>query len=389
MVYAKVIATEGICSSGLNAETIFNHCINGTSNENTNGLKPLSTTTWDFLTAQAPEELKKSKATVLASYLLSSLLKKTKWSAAEINDCGFIFASTTAEIDLWEKDFTNINTQTVPSLIELISSHEVIRHQSLGLIHQDLQNYFHINGPMTVVASSCSASSQALALAALWLQSGQVKRCIVGSTEILSELTSTGFDSLRLLSKTTCRPFDKNRNGIHLGEAGAFIALENSNSHNTALANLSGFAMTSDAYHATSPHPAGDGSGRSIQQALKTANLKAEQIDWFYAHGTGSAANDAAEAMAVQNNFSHAPFVSSSKSIHGHTLATSGILESVLCVEALRVQKVIPNTHITETDPHFCINLTEQPKKIDYILKNSLGFGGINCSLIFSRTGLA
>ena len=388
-MYAKVVATEGICSSGLNAETIFNNCVLGNSVESTNGLKPLSESTWNLLTENAPPELRKSKATILASYLLSSLLKKTNWSVAEINDCGFIFASTTAEIDLWEKDFTEINTQTTPTLAELKSSHEVIRHQSLGLIHQDLQNYFSIHGPMSVVASSCSASSQALALAALWLHSGQVKRCIVGSTEILSELTTSGFDSLRLLSKSVCRPFDKNRNGIHLGEAGAFIALESPDSDKTSLANLSGFAMTSDAYHATSPHPTGDGSGRSIQQALKTANITADQIDWFYAHGTGSAANDAAEAMAVQNNFTHSPFVSSSKSIHGHTLATSGLLETILCVEALREQKVIPNKCIIETDPNFEINLITQPKKIDYILKNSLGFGGINCSLIFSRADLA
>ncbi len=381
MAYAQIIAAESISASGLNKEQIFKNATAGTSSQQ-NGLNALTQENWQRLKSETPAALQKSKSTILSYQPLNEVLRQTQWSEADLKNCGFIFATTTSEVDLWEDHIPFFDNNVVVNDI----NKNIVRHQSLGIIFEDLKSYFKIEGPCSVVASSCSASLQALALATAWIKSGKVDRCLIGSTEILSTLTTSGFESLRLLSKQTCQPFDKNRAGINLGEASAFIALEKvSDKSKAPLAYISGFGLSSDAYHATSPHPEGLGCERSIQQALTQAQISADEVSWFYAHGTGSAANDLAEAKAIERLFKHKPFVSSSKSIHGHTLATSGLLESVLAIEALKNQKAIPNARIENLDPTFDINLTAPPEKLNYILKNSLGFGGINCSVLISK----
>lgn len=381
MAYAQIIAAESISASGLNKEQIFKNATAGTSSQQ-NGLNALTQENWQRLKSETPAALQKSKSTILSYLPLNEVIRQTQWSEADLKNCGFIFATTTSEVDLWEDHIPFFDNNVV------VNDHNknIVRHQSLGIIFEDLKSYFKIEGPCSVVASSCSASLQALALATAWIKSGKVDRCLVGSTEILSTLTTSGFESLRLLSKQTCQPFDKNRAGINLGEASAFIALEKvSDKSQAPLAYIAGFGLSSDAYHATSPQPEGLGCERSIQQALTQAQISADEVSWFYAHGTGSAANDLAEAKAVERLFKHKPFVSSSKSIHGHTLATSGLLESVLAIEALKNQKAIPNARTENPDPTFDINLTAPPEKLNYILKNSLGFGGINCSVLISK----
>lgn len=381
MAYAQIIATECVSSAGLNKLDLFNSSIDGKIPELQKGLIPFTGEQWLNIKEKAPLNLQKSKCTVLSYNPLKSVIDSTQWTTDQLDKCGFIFATTTSEIDLWEEKIPFFENVIIDEYHK-----NIVRHQSLGLILEDLKKYFKINGPCSVVTSSCSASLQALSLAALWIQNKKVDRCIIASTEILSTLTSSGFESLRLLSKESCKPFDRLRNGINLGEASACIAIENLDLSTTKpLAYISGIGLSSDAHHATSPHPEGLGSERAIQQSLNSAQLNEKDISWFYAHGTGSLANDLAEAKAISKIFTHNQFVSSSKFIHGHTLAASGLLESVLAIEALKNQKVILNTLFKNADPAFEINLTRPPSKIKHILKNSLGFGGINCSVILSQ----
>ena len=243
-----------------------------------------------------------------------------------------------------------------------------------------------------MIASSCSASLQAISLAALWIKTGQVKRCIVGSTEILSDLTTNGFNSLRLLSKGICKPFDKDRNGINLGEASAFLCLESASvSSRPSLGYLSGFGLSSDAHNATSPHPEGKGSFTAMKMALDQAKLAPEMIDWFHAHGTGSQVNDLAETKAIKSLFSNDNYkkaaTSSTKSIHGHTLGACGALEVVMALLSLKNNIVLPTYNTVSVDPSIDLDIILKPqeKKLNHILKNSLGFGGINASVILSK----
>lgn len=372
MSLAKVVAIDAICSLGLNSHDIYKRCLEGKSFCNSKGLHPI-----EFPDSVADE----SRGFQLASASLKRLLIETNWTLDKLKNCGFVFSTTTSEVDRWESklDLIESNPNSAQSL-------EIAEHQKLGNISDQLKEQFGLNGPTTVIASSCSASLQALAIGAQWINDGLVDQCIIGTVEIISELTANGFDSLRLVSKENCKPFDKNRSGINLGEASAFIALEKANAKTEALGYISGWGMTADAYHPTSPHAEGLGSQKSILQALKQSQLEPNEIDWFYAHGTASSANDKAEAIAVGAIFGPQTFVSSSKGHHGHTLAASGLLESVIAIEALKNNLAIPNSFLAEPDPGFNINLNcnHDKKPLRHILKNSLGFGGINCSIVLS-----
>jgi 3-oxoacyl-(acyl-carrier-protein) synthase len=266
-----------------------------------------------------------------------------------------------------------------------------VAQQSLGSPALRLMEHFKIQGPRALITSSCSASLQALALGLMWIRSGKVRRCIVGATEIHSELTRVGFGSLRLLSKEICKPFDRNRTGINLGEGAAFLCLEAGDlRRENPWGYLTGAGLSTDAYHPTSPHPEGAGSVKALNAALRNGGLNAADIDWIYAHGTGSPANDSAEAQAIQQVFPHRPFVTSTKSSHGHALAASGVLESVLGLMAMKKNKILPTSHFQDPDPLIDLAILAKAKDhvVHHFVKNSLGFGGINASVIFSREGV-
>ena len=193
------------------------------------------------------------------------------------------------------------------------------------------------------------------------------------------------------VAKTNSKPFAKNRTGINLGEGAGFILIEsNQLPHKTIpWGYISAANFNLDAYHATAPQPEGKGSFESMAAVLKMAQLSTEQIPWIYSHGTGSAANDASESCAIRTLFpksANIP-VTSTKSIHGHTLAASGIIESVIGLVAMKENYILPTFTGAEIDPSLQINILSEalPTIFSHFLKNSLGFGGVNASVIFSK----
>ncbi|MEQ1875940.1 MAG: beta-ketoacyl synthase N-terminal-like domain-containing protein, partial [Bdellovibrionia bacterium] len=212
---------------------------------------------------------------------------------------------------------------------------------------------------------------------------GLVRRCLVGGVEVLSQLTTEGFKSLQLLAENPCKPFDRNRNGINLSEGAAFLCLEASGEK--SLADVTGWGYSTDAFHVTSPEPAGRGCFKAMTSALTKAGLDPKDISWVHCHGTGSHANDLAEGPAVRKLFADTPAVST-KSIHGHSLAASGALEAVVCVQALLNGRV-PATHGLENpDPAIPLRHVRaaEARPARHIVKNTLGFGGNNAALVFS-----
>jgi len=212
-----------------------------------------------------------------------------------------------------------------------------------------------------------------------------VKRCLVGGVELLCELTRTGFQSLQIASKERCRPFDKDRAGINLSEAVVFLCLEMAGSENR-LAQVSGFGIAGDASHMTAPHPDGDGCLRAMRGALSMAKLETRQVGWIHAHGTGSRHNDLAESRAINALFPSPPPVSSTKGVHGHALGASGALESVLVCRALREGKLLPNWGLENQDPEIKLDIIREAadSRALHVMKNTLAFGGVNTSLVFS-----
>jgi 3-oxoacyl-[acyl-carrier-protein] synthase-1 len=257
--------------------------------------------------------------------------------------------------------------------------------------------YFALRGPAMSISSACSSGSKVFGSARRMLEAGVIDAAVVGGVDSLCLTTLYGFNSLELVSKQPCKPFDADRNGISVGEAAAFTLIErppNSARHAPAQLDaavlLLGIGESTDAYHMSSPHPEGLGAQLAMQAALAEAKLDAGDIDYINLHGTATPSNDASESRAVNALFDGTP-CSSTKGATGHTLGAAGALEAVIAALALRHQFVPAGVQTTNPDPGLGLNyvLASRPARLRTVLSNSFGFGGTNCSLIFGRTDSA
>jgi len=250
------------------------------------------------------------------------------------------------------------------------------------------RRYFGLTGPALVVSTACSSSAKVFGTARRMIEAGLIDAAIVGGVDSLCLTTLYGFNSLELVSSQPCRPFDVTRNGISIGEAAAFLLLERAppNLDEDAIMFV-GFGESSDAYHMSSPHPEGRGALLAMEAALASASLAPTQIDYINLHGTATPSNDAAEGIAVRTLFGRAVPCSSTKGATGHTLGAAGGLEAVICALSLQHGFMPGGVQTTQPDPAIAIDyLTEnRAQPITRALSNSFGFGGTNCSLIFSR----
>jgi 3-oxoacyl-(acyl-carrier-protein) synthase len=251
---------------------------------------------------------------------------------------------------------------------------------------------FGLDGPGMALATACSSSALAIAMAAEMILSGEADLMLTGGADSLSRMTWGGFHSLLLVDAAGCRPFDVTRGGMSLGEGAAMLVLESEESARrrgaTILARLSGWGTSCDAYHATAPHPQGAGAAAAMQSALHRAGLEPSAIDYVNAHGTGTRDNDVAEAIALKAVFhNRVPPFSSTKRAFGHALAASGAMEAVICIEALRHQELPPNPGFAKCDPAIGLEPVVETRHapLTHVMSNSFGFGGNNGVLIFSR----
>lgn len=251
------------------------------------------------------------------------------------------------------------------------------------------RQYFGLQGPAAAVSSACSSSAKVFGSARRMMEAGLIDAAIVGGVDSLCLTTLYGFNSLGLLSATSCRPFDRNRDGISIGEAAMFGLLERADASNLQddAVLLLGIGESSDAYHMSSPHPEGLGARMAMTQALQTAGLEPAQIDYINLHGTATPSNDAAEAKAVKTVFGTEIPCSSSKGATGHTLGAAGGIEAVFCALALQHGLMPAGLNTTEVDPELGLNylLENRDYPLQRVISNSFGFGGTNCSLIFGR----
>ena len=244
-----------------------------------------------------------------------------------------------------------------------------------------------LSGPAMAVSTACSSSAKVFASAQRMLAAGLIDAAIVGGVDSLCLTTLYGFHSLGLLSSSPCRPFDATRSGISIGEGAAFALLERVPEALPADAVLLlGLGESSDAHHMSSPHPEGLGAQLAMQQALRSAGLQPGDIDYINLHGTATQSNDAAEGLAVQAVFGpHATPCSSTKGATGHTLGAAGGLEAVFCALALQHGLVPGGVHTAVLDARLDVayQLQSENQPLRYVLSNSFGFGGTNCSLVF------
>lgn len=251
-----------------------------------------------------------------------------------------------------------------------------------------------ITGPAFATTSACSSAGHAIGMALLMLRSGIADVAVTGGSEALITLgTIKAWESLRVMSKDTCRPFSRNRSGMVIGEgAGTLIleTLEHAQARGGRIyAELVGFGMSSDAHDMLQPLE--DGAARAMQAALDDAGLAPENVDYINAHGTGTMQNDHTETRAIHTVFGgHAGqlAVSSTKSMHGHTLGAAPALEAIAAIVALHEQTAPPTTNFLESDPQCDLDYvpnTARSMPITVALSSSFAFGGLNTVLVFRR----
>lgn len=239
-----------------------------------------------------------------------------------------------------------------------------------------------VTGISSTISTACSSSAKVFASAHRAVSSGLCDAAVVGGVDSLCLTTLYGFNALQLVSPDPCRPCAPSRSGISIGEAAGFALLQRD--PGPAPYALLGYGESSDAYHMSSPHPAGDGAYLAMRAALEKAGVDALEIDYINLHGTGTPANDAAECCAVSRLFGNTVACSSTKGWTGHTLGAAGIVEAVFSLQSIE-HGVMPQTlNTVELDPALAANILLMPQHRtgQTVLSNSFGFGGSNCSLV-------
>jgi 3-oxoacyl-[acyl-carrier-protein] synthase II len=250
-----------------------------------------------------------------------------------------------------------------------------------------------LGGPRHTVVTACSSGAVALAEAAELIADGVVDCAVAGGVDALTRLCFMGFNALKLLDPEPCRPFDRDRRGMSIGEGAAFVVLEAAGPARArgarVYAELAGHGMTTDAHHITAPQPEGEGMARAMGAALAAAGVTPDAIGYVNAHGTATPQNDRIEARAIVRVFGPGRvLVSSSKSMIGHTMAAAGSLEAVATILALTHETVPPTANLVTPDPEVdfdCVPGIARGAAVEHAISNSFGFGGQNVTLLFRR----
>jgi 3-oxoacyl-[acyl-carrier-protein] synthase II len=255
-------------------------------------------------------------------------------------------------------------------------------------------------GPCFSVASACASGADGIGQGWLLVRSGTADAAIVGASDAtITRIGIAAFDRLGALSRrnedfdNTPAPFDLERDGLVMGEGSAILVIE-SEEHALArgariLAELAGYAATSDAFHVTAPAENGEGGAKAITQAMKSAGLKAEDVDYINAHGTGTQLNDTSETRAIKAALGEPAYnvpISSTKSMTGHMMGSTGALEAILCVQAILEGVVPPTMHYKTPDPNCDLDYVPNKARkltVGAALSNAFGFGGHNAVLAF------
>jgi len=300
---------------------------------------------------------------------------------------GFVSANTVGGMDKSEDFFVDFLTDNNKGKLRDVFDHEC------GSKTEIVADQLGITDYLTTINTACSSSANAIFYGARLIKNDMLDVVIAGGTDALTKFTLNGFNTLMILDKQFCKPFDEHREGLNLGEGAGYVVLVSEKVAKTltkeVYCKLGGYNNSNDAYHQTASSPEGTGSYLAMKGALEKSGLKPSDIDYINLHGTGTPNNDSAEGTAVKRLFDpHYPPMSSTKSYTGHTLGASGGIEAVFSVLAIKHGIIYPNLR-------FETQMSELPFKpetkflkgqhINHVMSNSFGFGGNCTSLIFSR----
>ncbi len=301
---------------------------------------------------------------------------------------GCFVATTVCGMDLSERYYQQYRVNADAADINLMRRMQPYEVLSL------LSRRHRFAGPGYMNLTTCVGSAMAIGAACDAIRAGRCELAVAGGTEALCQLLISGFNSLRLVSPDGCRPFDRNRPGITVGEGSAMLMLESIHSARrrgkSPIAYITGFSATCDAFHITKPEPDGSAAAQAMREALHEAGLASSDVDYINAHGTGTHDNDVTEAAAIAKVFdskSGVPPVSSTKRLTGHTFGAAGAIEAAICILALRHGVLPPNAGSVDPDPQcpLPLVLSATAKPLATALSCNLAFGGNNTALVFCR----
>jgi 3-oxoacyl-(acyl-carrier-protein) synthase len=306
---------------------------------------------------------------------------KNKWRM------GMASGTTVGGMDRTENVFRNPDWRNTNDYL-LIKDHEC------GSVTERVADDLGISESVLTINTACSSSVNSIMYASRLIKAGKIDVAIAGGTDALTAFTMNGFNSLMILDKELCRPFDASRTGLNLGEGAGYVVLVSENvvqaESLTPYCEVTGYANTNDAFHQTASSPEGRGSFMAMQSALNMADLKPGDIDYINLHGTGTKNNDSSEGIAVQKVFGDVvPPASSTKAFTGHTLGASGGIEAVFSVLSIKHGCIYPNLRFAERMPEINFSPATEfvtGKNIRHVMSNSFGFGGNCSSIIFSKS---
>ncbi len=328
----------------------------------------------------------RSRTALLGAIAARQAVSQSRLDKRSFNSCALISGTTIGGMDRTEEFYKVFRNNRRKGKISEVAGHDC------GSAAELMADHFGITGIISTINTACSSSANAIMLGSRLIKQGLIKKALVGGTDCLARFTLNGFNSLMILDREHCKPFDENRNGLNLGEGAAFLVLEPEDEvireKKKVFAEISGYGNSCDAYHQTASSPDGNGAYLAMKQALESAGLNAGDIDYINAHGTGTKNNDLSEGVAIERLFGeNIPAYSSTKAHTGHTLGAAGAVEAVISILGLSSGCIYPNLNFSQKMQELKVEPVHEiqsSKSLHHVMSNSFGFGGNNSSLIIS-----
>jgi 3-oxoacyl-[acyl-carrier-protein] synthase-1 len=327
---------------------------------------------------------------VIRSSLLGILAVKEALQQARLDNrdalpIAFISGITVGGMDQTEQMYSDF--------LENDSKNAYIELNDCGACTEQIADYFGGFRMVSTIVTACSSSANTIMMGADLIKEGRADIVVAGGCECLSRYHVNGFNTLMILDKEICKPFDQNRAGINLGEGAGYLVLESPESAARRgvqpVGRISGYHNACDAYHPTATSPDGLGAYLAMKGAIESAGLTPGDIDYINAHGTGTPNNDLTEGIAVMRLFGDCiPPLASIKAYTGHTTSAAGSIEAVVSLLALENNFLPVNLNFhTPIEEHNFVPVTDSTpsRPIRHILSNSFGFGGNNSSIVLSK----
>ena len=324
-----------------------------------------------------------SRTTLMGAIAVRQALTQAGVFGLDGKKVALISGTTVGGMDVTERYFEQM--QESDEMLHVITKHDC------GSTTDDIARICGLDGAETItVSTACSSAVNSIIIGAEMLKSGEADIVIAGGAEALSKFHLNGFNTLMILDKEQCRPFDATRAGLNLGEGAAFVVMQKSADveNGKALAYVSGYGNRCDAFHQTASSENGEGAYLAMTEALEMAGLKPQDIQYINAHGTGTPNNDSSESAAIRRVFGNSiPPISSTKAFTGHTTSASGSIETVFSILAMQ-NGFVPASLGWEKQDDNCITPSIGIDSIDIenVVCNSFGFGGNDSSIILSKT---